>query len=373
VIPVAKPVIGEDEIAAVSEVLRSGMLAGGETVSHFEEAFAQYVGVPHAIATSSGTTGLFAALWSLGLPTGSEVITSPFTFVASANSILYCRHNPVFCDIDKKTFNLSPDSLIRILRHRKNRPRAIILVHLFGQTCDMGSIMEIARENGLKVIEDCAQSHGAKWRGKASGSFGDMGVFSFYPTKNMTTGEGGMVVTDSPVLANKIRMFINHGSRTRYHHEFLGHNFRMTNIAAAIGKIQLGRLDKNNEARCRNAGILNRYLTGVPYIQTPYVHPDTLHVYHQYTLRCPRREDLADYLLGQEIGTGIHYPLPVHKQPIYENLGYGRISLPVAERSSKEVLSLPVHPSLTEKELEYIGQKVGEFYEGTSFSGYHNP
>ncbi|MFZ5647349.1 MAG: DegT/DnrJ/EryC1/StrS family aminotransferase [Bacillota bacterium] len=371
-IPVARPVIGREEIEAASEVLESGMLAAGKEVSRFEEEFAGYLGISRAVATSSGTTALFAALWSLDLPPGTSVITTPFTFVASANAILYCGHVPAFCDIEPGTFNISPDSLLKMLRNRREKAGALVIVHLYGQPCRMDLIMDIAREHGLKIIEDCAQSHGASWQGKASGTFGDLGVFSFYPTKNMTTGEGGMAVTGNPTLAEKIRMFINHGARVRYHHEFLGHNFRMTDIAAAIGTAQLRRLNGFNEARRRNAGILDAILGPVPGVKTPYVHPDAHHVYHQYTIRCRRRDQLAEYLSRHGIGTGIHYPLPVHKQPLYKKLGYGRIRLPHAERACKEVLSLPVHPTLSESELQYIGKKVGEFYEGKDISGHYN-
>ncbi|MFZ5652180.1 MAG: DegT/DnrJ/EryC1/StrS family aminotransferase [Bacillota bacterium] len=372
-IPVARPVIGREEIEAVSEVLESGMLAAGKAVSRFEDEFSGHLGVGDAVATSSGTTALFAALWSLDLPAGTRVITTPFTFVASANAILYCGHVPVFCDIDPGSFNISPSSLSKLLRKSRNSAGALIVVHLYGQPCRMDLIMDMAREHGLKVIEDCAQSHGAAWRGKSAGTFGDIGVFSFYPTKNMTTGEGGMVVTDNPSLAEKIRMFINHGSSSRYRHEFLGHNFRMTDVAASIGLVQLGRLGGFNDARRQNARVLDGILGAVPGVKTPYVHPDARHVYHQYTIRCRWRDQLAEYLSRQGIGTGIHYPLPVHKQPLYKKMGYGRLHLPQAERACKEVLSLPVHPSLSESQLHYIGRKVAEFYEEKDISGHYNP
>lgn len=370
-IPVARPVIGREEIEAVSEVLESGMLAAGKAVSRFEEEFAGRLPVLRATATSSGTTALYAALWSLGLPAGTRVITTPFTFVASANAILYCGHIPVFCDIDPESFNISHKALVELLRKSRKKAGALIVVHLFGQPCPMDLIMDTAREFGLKVIEDCAQSHGAIWRGKAAGTFGDLGVFSFYPTKNITTGEGGMVVTNDPSLDDRIRMFINHGARDRYRHEILGHNFRMTDIAAAIGSVQLRRLAGFNEARRQNAAILNDLLGAVSGVTTPYAHPDARHVYHQYTIRCRSRDQLAEYLSLHGIGTGIHYPLPVHKQPLYQKLGY-RARLPEAERACKEVLSLPVHPSLSESELKYIGRKVGDFYEGKDISCHNN-
>lgn len=360
-IPIARPVLGDEEIAAVTEILSSGKLAGGEVVARFEKAFARYTGAPFAIATSSGTTALFASLWCLGLPPGERVLTTPFTFVASANAILYCQLTPVFCDIDNKTFNLSTEALSEIMKNGQARPKALVAVHLYGQPCPMDEIMDIARENDLRVIEDCAQSHGALWRARRVGSFGDLGVFSFYPTKNMTTGEGGMVVTGDPALAEKIRMFINHGSKTRYRHELLGYNFRMTDINAAIGIVQLRKLDEMNRSRRRNAAELDRLLGGLDCLEPPYVHPDAYHVYHQYTIRCAARDELADHLSAHGIGTGIHYPMPVHKQPLYKKLGYGRLCLPEADKASAEVLSLPVHPSLTPGDLKYITEKVHDF------------
>lgn len=371
-IPIAKPLLGEEEIAAVTEVLRSGNLTSGDVVAQFEKEFAGYIGVPYAIATSSGTTALFAALWSLDLPRGTEVITTPFTFVASANAILYCQHVPVFCDIDEKTFNISPEALFETLHQRKHKPKALIVVHLYGQPCQMGPIMAIAREYGLTVIEDCAQSHGATWQGKITGSFGHLGVFSFYPTKNMTTGEGGMVVTKERKLAEKIRLFINHGSQIRYRHEFLGHNFRMTNIAAAIGLVQLQRLNERNDKRRQNAKILDELLQDIPQIRTPYVQPEAVHVYHQYTVRCQDRDRLADFLCQNGISTGIYYPLPVHHQPLYKELGLHKNSLPVAENAAREVLSLPVHPAVLIDDLKFIGRKVSEYYAAKSVSGDHH-
>jgi perosamine synthetase len=360
-IPIAKPLIGEEEIEAVTQVLRSGQLAGGETVKIFESNFAEYLHIPHGIAASSGTTALHAALWSLKLPPGSVVVTTPFTFVASSNAILYCGHIPLFCDIDEKTYNISPQKLAVLLMEHKSKVKALVIVHLYGQPCEMDSIMSLAEEYGLKVIEDCAQSHGASWRGRMTGTFGDLGIFSFYPTKNMTTGEGGMVITKDAGLAERVQMFINHGSKEKYRHEMLGYNFRMTNLAAALGIVQLKHLDEWNAARRRNAGILTGLLKNTDGIQTPYVLPEAEHVFHQYTLRCQRREELADFLNKNGIGTGIHYPVPVHQQHLYQELGFGEISLPGAEKASREVISLPVHPLLTERELEYIGHKVGEY------------
>lgn len=372
-IPAARPIIGEGEIAAVTEVLRSGQLIAGEKVARFEELFAAYIGVPRAVATSSGTTDLHAALWSLDLPPGTPVITTPFTFVASANAILYCGLTPVFCDIDEKTFNMRTEALKEILRRPGPRPGAMVVVHLFGQPCEMDAIMDIAGEHGVRVIEDCAQSHGASWRGRIAGSFGELGVFSFYPTKNMTTGEGGMVIAKDPALAAKIRMFINHGSQTRYHHEILGYNFRMTDIAAAIGTVQLQRLDDRNQIRRKNAGVLDRILGGISQVDIPYCHPGACHVYHQYTIRCRRRDDLAEFLTRSGIGAAVHYPVPVHRQPLYTKMGHGGARLQEAEKACQEVLSLPVHPSLTEADLKYIGQKVGEFYESKAVGSHNHP
>jgi len=347
-IPIARPLIGEEEKQAVLAVLESGQLAQGEVVEQFERAFAAYCGVRHAIATSNGTTALHLALLAHGIGEGDEVITSPFTFVASANSILFCGAKPVFVDIEPDTFNLDPSQIEAALTPRT---KAIMPVHLYGNPADMTTIMDIAQRHGLAVIEDAAQAHGAEVAGRRVGSFGT-GCFSFYPTKNMTTGEGGMITTNDDEVAARARLLRAHGAQQRYKHEVLGYNFRMTNIHAAIGTAQLAKLDGWTRQRRENAARLTELLGDA--VITPVSRPWAHHVYHQYTVRIPGgRGNLEARLAVRGIGSGVHYPIPVHHQPLYRELGYDD-QLPEAERASREVLSLPVHPALSAGDLQEV-------------------
>lgn len=350
-IPISVPLLGDEEKAAVLETIDSGQLAQGKRVQAFEEAFAAFCGVRHAIATSSGTTALQTAIMAHGIGPGDEVITTPFTFIASANAILFAGARPVFADIDDRTYNIDPSCIEAAI---SPRTRAILPVHIFGNPCDMGSIMDIAERHGLVVIEDACQAHGAAVNGRKVGSFGT-GCFSFYPTKNITTAEGGIITTDDDKVADRARLIRSHGQRERYYHEIVGYNFRMTEIQAAIGLVQLRKLEQFTARRRANAEYLNQRLRGVI---TPVETPGSVHVYHQYTIRAPRgRDELAAHLHKCGIGTMVYYPVPVHKQIAYQNLGY-RDHLPVAEQVSREVLSLPVHPALTQEALVQIVQGV---------------
>jgi perosamine synthetase len=357
-INIAKPLMGPEEKQAVLEVLDSGIIAQGPRVKAFEEAFAKMCGVKHAIATSSGTTALHAALLAHGIGQGDEVITTPFTFIASANSIIYTGARPVFVDIEPRTFNIDPDNIRAAIT---SRTKAILPVHLFGLSCNMGAIMEIAKQYGLAVIEDACQSHGAKYQGQTVGSFGT-GAFSFYPTKNITSGEGGMITTNDDEIAEECRVIRQHGMRRRYYHDQLGFNYRMTDIQAAIGLEQLKKLEIFNHARQSNASYLNTRLKGV---EVPFVPDGYEHVYHQYTVRVPseKRDALRTYLQGCGVGSEVYYPVPVHKQVFYvDELGY-KISMPAAESASSQVLSLPIHPALNQAELETIVSTVNQFME----------
>ena len=358
-IPIAKPIIGEEEISAVTDVLRSGDIAQGNKAREFEQAFAGFVGTKYAVAVNSGTAALHIALVAHGIGDGDEVITSPFSFIATANSILFTGAKPAFSDIDGESFNISPSS---ILGKIGPKTRAIIPVHLYGQPCDMEGIMNIAREHNIVVIEDACQAHGAKFKGRMVGSFGT-GCFSFYATKNMITGEGGMITTNDEEIADKARTIRNQGQSERYLHEQLGYNYRMTDIAAAIGVAQLKKLQGFIERRRENADYLSSKLQ-VPGIVTPAVMSGCEHVFHLYTIKVTGechigRDNLVRRLNEKGIGAGIYYPLPIHKQPLYSKMGY-RDSLPVSERVSGKVLSLPVHPQVSRRDLDFIIDVIRE-------------
>ncbi len=361
-IPIAKPLIGDEEINAVVEVLKSGMLAHGKEVEAFERGFADYLGAKHGVAVANGTAALDVALKALGIKDGDEVITTPFTFIASASSILFQRAKPVFADIDPKTFNLDPNE---VLERITDRTKAILVVHLYGQPADMKAFKEIAEDHKLYLIEDCAQAHGAEYNGQKVGTFGDIAAFSFYPTKNITTGEGGMVVTDDDELAEKARLIRSHGQKERYYHVALGYNLRMTNIAGALGRVQLKKLEEFNARRRENAEKLTKGISRIAGLTPPYVAPKVRHVYHQYTIRVEdefplSRDELAKKLREKGIGTGIYYPLPLHHQPLFKKLGYEQECCPNAIGASRRVLSLPVHPAVSEEDINYIVSTLEE-------------
>lgn len=355
-IPISKPYIGEDEKRAVMRVLESGMLAQGPATAELEKCFADICGTKHAIATSSGTTALQVALTAHGIAEGDEVITTPFTFIASVNSIIYAGAIPVFADIEEDTFNLDPDLVEQAITERT---KAILLVHLYGHPCDMDAMTRIANQNGLVLIEDAAQAVGAEHRGRRVGSFGT-GCFSLYATKNVMSGEGGMITTDDEDLAQKCRMIRNHGMARRYYHDMLGYNYRLSDLHASIGVVQCGRLPEATEARRRNAAFFNDRLTSVV---TPKVREGCKHVWHQYTIRVPEgrdRDQAVDDLKAAGIGTGIFYPIPAHKQAHIKAMGLGEVSLPVTERLAREVISIPVHPQLSQEDLELIVSEVNK-------------
>jgi len=357
-IPIAKPIIGEDEVRAVTEVLRSGTIAEGQKVKDFEAAFAKFTGTSFAVAVNSGTAALHAALLAHGIGPEDEVITTPFSFVATANSVLFTGAKPVFADIREDTFNIDPESIVSKITPKT---KAIIPVHLYGQSADMKAIMDIAEDKDLIIIEDACQAHGATFEGKSVGSFGE-GTFSFYPTKNMTTSEGGIITTNDKNVAERARMIRSHGSKQRYLHEMLGFNLRMTDIAAAIGLVQLGKIGDFNRTRINNAQYLTKSLQKIKGLILPHVDTRCGHVFHQYTVRIRgdlSRDEVVTSLKKMDIGTGIYYPLPIHKQPYYKELGYND-SLPVSEMASKEVISLPVHPSLSKLDLDTISGKLRE-------------
>ena len=362
-IKIGSPLIGPEEEAGVLAALRSGQLAQGPRVAEFEAAFAGYIGVGHAVAVSSGTAALVAALWAHDVGSGDEVLVPTMTFAATGNAVLQTGALPVLVDVREDGLTIDPALLEAAIT---SLTRAIIPVHLYGQPSDMTAIVEIARRHKLAVIEDACQAVGASWRGRKAGSFGT-GAFSFYATKNMTTGEGGMVTTDDAALAGKLRLLRNQGEEVRYRTDILGANYRMTEIAAALGLAQLAKLDGWNEQRRANAAWLSERLKDVV---APVEQEGAYHVFHLYTVRVPngRRDALMAYLRARDIEAGVYYPLCLHQQPLYRKLGIGG-SFPIAEALAAEILSLPVHPALSPDDLERIAGAVNESLAGAEVLG----
>ncbi len=363
-IPISRPIIGEPEIQAVLRTLESGLLVQGPRVAELETAWAAVCRTRHAIAVANGTAALHLALLAHDIGSGDEVITTPFTFIASVNSILFTGAKPVFVDILPDCFNIDAAAIEAAITPRT---KAILPVHLFGLPARMDVISAIARKHGLILIEDCAQSIGADLAGTPTGSFGT-GCFSLYATKNVMSVEGGMVTTNDDNIARSVRMLRSHGMEKRYHHEMLGFNLRMSDVHAAIGVEQLKRLDSFTQQRRKNADFLNHHLQH-PHIITPgdaclrcsgCTLCQTNHVWHQYTIRVRngRRDEFAHRLAAAGIGTGVFYPVPAHRQPHLVAAGFGNVSLPVAEQAAAEVLSLPIHPALSTDDLHHIVETV---------------
>ncbi|HTK05703.1 MAG TPA: DegT/DnrJ/EryC1/StrS family aminotransferase [Ktedonobacteraceae bacterium] len=368
IIPISCPLLGAEEDEAVRRVLASGRLAQGPLVAEFERRFAELCAVREAVALSSGTAALYLALLAHGIGPGDEVITSSFSFVATANAVLLTGATPVFVDIEPSTYTLDPDAVASAITPRT---KALLPVHLYGHPCDMLRLCQLAAARNLVMIEDACQAHGATLHGRPVGSFGT-GCFSFYATKNMTTGEGGMVTTNDSLLAERLRLLRNHGQQERYVHVAMGQNLRMTEIQAAIGLVQLAKLALFTEQRIVNASYLTSCLHEC--LSTPVIRPGYRHVFHQYTIRVlERRNEWVQRLLARGIEAAVHYPLPIHRQPFYlENTTLYRVvgpaafsgmaglyaELPVTEAAAREVLSLPVHPALSREDLFAITQEV---------------
>jgi dTDP-4-amino-4,6-dideoxygalactose transaminase len=353
-IPIAKPFIGEEEKAAVLEALSSGGLAQGPRVAAFERAFADFHGAAHGVATSNGTTALIAALMAHDIGPGDEVIVPSFSFFATASCVLAVGAKPVFADIDAETFCLSPAAVEAAITPRT---RAVMPVHLYGLPADMPRFEALCAARGLVLLEDAAQAHGARLGGRSVGTWGTAS-FSFYPTKNMTTTEGGMVLTNDEAIAKKLRMIRHQGMSEQYRHEVVGYNFRMTDPCAAIGSVQLKRLPGWQRKRQENAQFYDAELRGV---RTPTVPAGREHVYHQYTLRvaADRRDAIVSRLNERGIGVRVYYPLAIHEQPVFaKRPEYQAVSLPETARAVSEVFSLPVHPALTDEERARVVAEV---------------
>ncbi len=348
-IPIARPDIGPEEIEAVSEVLTSGMLAQGRKVAELEARWAQNCGVRHAIATSNGTTALMAILAGLGIGPGDEVITVAHTFAATANAILFTGARPVFVDIEPETYLVDA---ARVEAAVTPRTRAIMPVHLFGLVADMDALQGIADRHHLTIVEDACQAHDALYRGRKAGSFGPA-AFSLYATKNMTTGEGGLVTTDDDRLADWIRVYRNQGMRARYQFEMLGYNFRMSDISAAIGLVQLDKLEGNTARRRVVAARYDAAFADLP-VRRPVIPPGRTHVYHQYTLDVgPRRDDIVAALRAAGVGADIYYPVPVHRQPYIVERGLSA-DLPVTDAAAAGTLALPIYPGMSDSDIETV-------------------
>jgi perosamine synthetase len=347
----ATPQVGAEERAAVDRVMASGMLAQGPEVAAFEEEFRTVVGGRQCVAVNSGTAALHLGLLALGIGPGDEVIVPSFTFAATANAVALCGASPVFADIEPDHFTLDPMAVADAITERT---AAIMPVHLYGHPADMTALRQIADRHQIALVEDAAQAHMASWGGTPAGALGDLAIFSFYPTKNMTTGEGGMVVTADEALVRAVRLLRNQGMEQRYANEMVGFNARMTDIGAAIGRVQLEKLPCWTAQRRANAKVLDTHLEGVV---VPAVAEGVEHAYHQYTVRTTDRTGLLDRLSQHSIGAGVYYPTPVHRLPSFD---LKHLDLSETERAAAEVVSLPIHPGLSEDDLDRIIRTVND-------------
>jgi dTDP-4-amino-4,6-dideoxygalactose transaminase len=345
---------------AIEGVITNTAFVLGKAVEEFEKKFASYCEVKHCLGVNSGTSALIMVLQALGIGEGDEVITTPNTFIATAEAISQVGAKPVFVDILENSYNLDPTILEKAITRKT---RAIIPVHLYGQTADMDPILKIAEKNKIAVIEDSCQSHGARYNGKNAGSLALAGCFSFYPGKNLGAyGEGGAVTTNSDEIAQKIKMLRDHGSAKKFYHEYIGNNCRLEGIQGAVLSVKLNHLDDWNEKRRKNADLYRRYLKGTGVV-LPEEMPYARHVYHIFCIRVKERERLIDFLKQKSIYTNIHYPIPIHLQNAYSFLGYKKGSFPVTERCVDEILSLPMFAELTEEQIKYTADSIKEFYK----------
>ncbi|MGB9682139.1 MAG: DegT/DnrJ/EryC1/StrS family aminotransferase [bacterium] len=345
---------------AINNVLSSGQFILGENVRILEDEIAMYCGTRYAVGVASGTDALLLSLKALDIKPQDEVITTPFTFFATTEVISMIGAKPVLVDIEPDTFNIDPGKIEKAI---SKNTKAIIPVHLFGQICNIDEILKF-RERGIFIIEDACQSIGAEYKGNKAGSFGDTGCFSFFPTKNLGAyGDGGMITTNNERLNERLKILRAHGSINKYYHEELGYNSRLDEIQAAILRVKLRYLDKWISRRQEIAGLYTRLLRDIPSIKTPITKDDRTHTFHQYVIRVEKRDELQRYLSERGIGTAIYYPLPLHLQNAYKNLGYKEGDFPQAEKACKEVLALPMWPELKDEEVEEVVKEIRNFYE----------
>lgn len=344
------------------EVMESGSYTLGEKGKQLERAIAQYTGTSYGIGVANGTDALLLALEALDIREGDEVITSPFTFFATAEAIARAGATPVFADIEPTTYNIDASLIEQAI---STKTKAIIVVHLFGQPADMDSIIQIAKQYDLVIIEDACQAIGAAYKGKQVGSFSDAGCFSFFPTKNLGAyGDGGLVVTNDAKVHEKICLLRNHGSPEKYVHTCIGFNSRLDEIQAAVLQVKFSNLNAWNRKRRELATRYSEQLAGL--VQTPVIAPDREHIFHQYCIEITNRDGLASFLQHKQISTGIYYPIPLHMQKAFQHLGYREGDFPVAEKASQHILALPIHPFLTEAQQEYIITSIKKYVCDTS-------
>ncbi len=346
---------------AIQNVLDNTAFVLGKAVADFEEAFKREHNVRHCFAVSSGTDGNHMVLWALGIGPGDEVIIPGNTFIATAWGATLCGAKPVFVDCDMESYNIDPG---RVEAAITPRTKAIVAVHLYGQPADLDPLMDIARRHNVFLVEDCAQSHIAEYRGKRVGGIGHASSFSFYPGKNLGAyGEGGAVATNDDALARKLKMLRDHGSDRKYYHESYGHNYRMEGIQGAVLGVKLGHLADWTEARRRNAALYSELLREVPQIVTPRESTFAKHVYHLYVIRTEHRDQLQKHLESRGVSTGLHYPIPLHLQKVFEGLAYREGDLPNVEKAAREILSLPMYAELTREQISYVCESIKDFFD----------
>jgi dTDP-4-amino-4,6-dideoxygalactose transaminase len=351
----------EEIRAAVDDVLSTQQFILGPKVAELETAVAAYCAAPHAVGVASGSDAILLALMALGIGEGDEVVTTPYTFFSTVSSITRLGARPVFADIDPRTFNVDPALVAKAVTPKT---RAVLVVHLYGQTCEMDPIMELAGARGIPVVEDACQSIGALYKGRSAGAIGAAGCLSFFPSKNLGGfGDGGMVLTGDGALAEKVRVLRVHGSREKYHHELVGINSRLDALQAAVLLVKMRRLEAWHEGRRRNAAHYDARLRGIDAVTTPYVEPHNRSVYNQYVIRARRRDELRAFLGAQGIGTEVYYPVPLHLQKCFAFLGGAAGDFPRAEAAARETLALPIYPELAPAQLDYVVSKIREFTE----------